>query len=384
MNRRKSMSRSYSMLFFAVCLSFLLGGACVAAEKITVTDFHGRSVSLKAPVERLVLLESSKAPEIAAIAGEDFATKIVGWDDDFKKNAGDGYARFVEKFPSLATIPDVGSMYEGTMSVEKVIALDPDVVIAQEWMFVFGADATQTAMDRFEQAGIPLIFLDFWADPLNNSTKSMTLLGKILGQEKRAADIVAFYDRQMRMVTDRLKNTGVSNPSVYLECAYKGPAEYALSYGDVAWGLIVKAADGANIATPLLGDKAKALSPEYVIEQNPDVIVLTGRNWEAGGTLKMGYFSPPERVRATMKPFLERPGWETLHALQNQKVFGVYHGYCFSIFNFAAVQAMAKWFHPDVFPDMDPNTAITRFHERFLPVSHAGTFVFSYFYMAGG
>ncbi|MCK9331500.1 MAG: hypothetical protein M0Q94_16660 [Candidatus Cloacimonetes bacterium] len=77
-------------------------------SKMTITDMAGRTVTLNAPVERIILTESSKTAELAAIAGDGFAEKIVGWDNDIKRYAGDEYAVFVAEYPQLADIPDVG------------------------------------------------------------------------------------------------------------------------------------------------------------------------------------------------------------------------------------------------------------------------------------
>lgn len=64
-------------------------------------------------------MESSKTHELAAIDGAGIVDKIVGWDNDFKDNAGDGYVKFVEKYPELADIPNVGSLDDNTFSVEQ-------------------------------------------------------------------------------------------------------------------------------------------------------------------------------------------------------------------------------------------------------------------------
>jgi iron complex transport system substrate-binding protein len=372
------MSLTALLIFFLTGVLFWPNLA-TAASTVTMTDFQGRSVTIKTPVKRFVLFESSKLPEIAAIAGEDCMEQVVGWDNDFRQNAGDWYAKYIEKFPSLAKVPDVGSMYEGTMSVEKVIDLKPDLVIAHKWMYMFGEEATRAALTRLDQAGIPVIFLDFYVAPLKNSTKSMQMLGRIFKQEDRAAKVVDFYNQHLSQVAEKLKDAKQDNLSVYVECTYKGSAEYGLSYGDVAWGLLVKAAGGNNIGTALLGEKAKALSPEYVLEKSPQAIILTGRNWKNPTTVKMGYLATADQVKSTMKPFMDRPGWDDLEALRGKKVYGLYHGYCFSIFNFVAVQAMAKWFHPQAFSEIDAEATLKEFHDRFLPVPYDGTFLLSYF-----
>jgi iron complex transport system substrate-binding protein len=380
MKKLKSIYRSYFVVFFGFFLLFLLDASCMAAEKVTVTDFHGRFVTLKVPVERFVLLESSKTHEIAAILGDEFAGKIVGWDNDFKKNAGDAYAKFVEKFPQLNDIPDVGSMDGGTMSIEKVMTLRPDVVIAHEWQFMWGGDATKDAVARLDQAGIPILFVDYYMDPLRNSTKSTLLLGKIFGKEERAQALVDFYNKQADMVYSRLEKIKKPKPSVYVEVAYKGPAEYGISYGDVAWGSIIKKAGGDNIGEPVLVKKGKPLSPEYLIEKNPEIIILTGRNWKTPGSVKMGYLATEEAItRDSMAAYVGRLGWDVLKAVAQKKVFGIYHGFCYSIYNFIALQALAGWFYPEEFKDVDPTATLREYHKRFMPIEYNGNFVFSYF-----
>lgn len=349
------------------------------AKTITVTDMEGRSVTVKAPVERIVLMESSKTHELAAIDGAGIVDKIVGWDNDFKDNAGDGYVKFVEKYPELADIPNVGSLDDNTFSVEKVIALNPDVVIMHNWEFMWSGDATKEALAKLEQAGIPVVFVDFYMDPMVNSTKSMLLLGQILGKEQRAKEIVDFYDQHVNTVYSRLaKNVG-PKPGVYIETGYNGPETYGITEGDVGWGSIVKKAGGDNIAETLLGNTSKAISPEFLVNQSPDIIILTGRNWSTPGSIRMGYTSTAADTKSTMDAYVARPGWNTINAFKNRNVYGIYHGYCFSIYNFVALEAFAKWFYPEEFKDIDPNATIREYHEKFMPIEYDGTFMYSYY-----
>ena len=103
----KSFNLKYLLRVLGVVLCLAIAGflanSAGASSTVTVVDLHGRSVTLKTPVERIVLLESALAQELAAILSDDCATKIVGWDESFKKHAGDGYARFIENFRNLQT-----------------------------------------------------------------------------------------------------------------------------------------------------------------------------------------------------------------------------------------------------------------------------------------
>ena len=170
---------------------------------------------------------------------------------------------------------------------------------------------------------MPVLFIDYYINPLQNTTKSPLLLGKILGKEERAQALVDFYNQQMTPIFARLEKIQTPKPKIYLECAYNGPAEYGTSYGDLAWGRIIKKSGGENIAEPILRDKYNPLSPEYVIEQNPDIIILTGRNYATPGSVKMRYLASTEDVRNSLQAYVDRPGWEMPNAVKNRKVYSI-------------------------------------------------------------
>ncbi len=349
------------------------------ASEITITDMAGRSVTLMCPVERIVMMDSSSVPELSAVYGEGFDSLIIGWDSALKDWSGDIYAKYVEKYPNMAEIQNVGSLDDNTFSPEKVTSLKPDVVIMPNWFLLFYGEATKDALAKLEQADIPVVFDDFYINPLDNSTKSMLLLGKITGKEQRAQMLADYYNNTISDVYTRLAKIDEEKPRVYIECADGGPSTYGNAYGDVAWGAIVKKASGENIAEPLLSNSVKALSPEYLIDSNPDIIILTGRNWSTPGSLKLGYTTSSEMTKSLMEPFISRPGWDTINAIKNQKVYAIYHGYCSCFMNFVALEAFAKWFYPEEFKDVDPVDTIQDYHEKFMPIDYSGVFVYDYY-----
>ncbi|WP_245779636.1 methyltransferase domain-containing protein [Desulfoscipio geothermicus] len=180
-------------------------------------------------------------------------------------------------------------------------------------------DPIKDALARLEQAGIPVLFVDFYMEPMTNSTKSMLLLGEIMGEKQRAQEIVDFYNDQVDVVYSRLAGINGNKPDVYIECASKGPDDYGISYGNVGWGSIVTKAGGNNIAEPPLGEKSEALSPEYLVDNSPDIIILTGRHWSTPGSLRLGYVTSPDEARSSMEPFIRRPGWNTIDAVKNNR-----------------------------------------------------------------
>lgn len=386
MNMKKTTNKfmHVTLLIFLVIFSCTLNFGCISPSEppknstITLTDMEGRSVTMNYPVERIVLLESPHAQELIAIGGESSIQKIVGWDDDFEKLEKDTYEKFLNKYPQMADIPDVGSLTDNKFNVEAVIFLKPDVVIMHNWHYNLYTDYTKDAIKKLELAGIPVFFVDFWEKPLENTPKSMLLLGQILGEEKKAKEIVNFYEKHTGEIYERLEKIHSNQPTVYAECAYEGPSVYGISYGDVAWGSIIKKVKGNNIAEPVLNNTIKPLSPEYIINKNPEIIVLTGRNWLTPGSVRLGYAASGNETKKTVQGYVNRPGWNTLNAVQNNKVYAIHHGFCFSIYNFVAIESFAKWFYPEEFKDLDPENNLKKYHDLFLPIKYEGTHTYEY------
>ncbi|WP_420894232.1 hypothetical protein [Thalassospira xiamenensis] len=41
-----------------------------------------------------------------------------------------------------------------------------------------------------------------------------------------------------------------------------------------------------------------------------------------------------------------------------------------TLLRFIVIQQMAKWFHPDLFADLDPDETFHQLHDRFLPINY--------------
>ena len=368
--------RIYTKIVFSIFILLVSGSFCVnqlEAEEITVTDLAGRDVSLNVPVKNVVLASSRYIHEFSAVAGKNFASKIVGWSSDLANYDQDSYTKYKEAFPEIETIPDVGAMGKGTFSVEKVIALEADAVLVPLWEFELGK--SQEFTERLEQVGIPVIFLDFWKDPFTHPPQSIQLLGKILGEEQRAQEIANFYQEQVDIVYSRLKTLNKPKPTVYIESGWKGPSEYGSAYGNNGWGAVVTRAGGKNIAEDVI-EKTAQINPEYLFKTNPQIIIITGSFWTTtSDSMRLGYYATPDESQKLLQGFLTRPGWNELDAVKHHAVFSIFHGFSFRIYNFAAIQQFAKWFYPDVFQDIDPEKNLQEFHQRFSAVDYSGVWM---------
>lgn len=361
-------------------LNMCLAG-CSAGEQadtgeqaeITLTDLAGREVKLAAPAERVVLANGRFVQEFAAIEGDDFTSKLVGIGSDLYQFDQDIYAKYLEKFPELKDIADIGHFSKGNLNVEKIVSLKPDVVLIQLWFLQTAADVITT----LEQAGIPVVIIDFSINPLTGPPESILVMGKLLGAEQRAQDIAAYFEQQVTRVFSTLDKITTEKPTVYVENGGPGPAQYGKTYGNTAWGKIVKSAGGVNIAEELvegMGD----IALEYLFDEDPDNIIIAGYSSERiPDALRFGYNVKAAEAKGLLTGYLNRPGWDSLQAVKNKRVYGVSMGHCIQIYNFFPLQAFAKWFYPAEFTDLDPEQNLKEFHERFAAVDYSGTWLAS-------
>ena len=134
-----------SALALGLAAPFLARSA--GAAPLAIPDAIGRSVTLPAAAERIVLLFNYE--EFTAIAGVAGWDRVVGYArTQWAVNRSAIFRRYAVPIPRLLGMPDVGNTEENTFSVERVMSLRPDVVIMPEWVQAWLDAATPTDRER--------------------------------------------------------------------------------------------------------------------------------------------------------------------------------------------------------------------------------------------
>ncbi len=339
------------------------------SEPREITDVIGRKVTVDLPAQRVVL--GFYFEDYMAVGGETAFDHVVG----LSREAWEGWvpanwAMHTAHRPSLNDIADVGEVEAQTFSVEKVLALQPDLVVLADWQYkALGLDA-----DRIEEAGVPIVVVDYNAQTLERHVASTRLLGTLTGEEARGQEIAAFYRDALQDVADRVAKSGQPKPKVYVEFGNKGPAEHSFTYGKNMWGAMTAAAGGDNIAAPFV-EWWGPINPEQVLASKPDAIFISGReNNKNPAALPMGQGVNADEAREKLKGFEARAGWADLPAIRNGQLFGVYQGASRTLSDFAMVQFIAKQLYPAAFGDVDPIANYLAYYAKYLPVTPKGTF----------
>ena len=344
------------------------------SKPIEITDVTGRTVTLKKPAERVVLQWSGAGGPfftISALMGKNTPKVIAGMDTSLQDYRADMWKHFTTEMPELAKIPVVGTIGDKTFNAEQVVALNPDVIfIPVDLKDQYESDAKA----KMDAAGIQTIYIDYHAEKLESHQKSIEAIGKALGKEERAEEINKFYTDRVTRVLDRVSKINKPKPTVYLEVGMNGPEEFGNSFSsNYSWGALATMA-GADVITKDVIKKTSPINPEFILEKNPDIIMIMGSYWPKKPTsMRLGFEATEDSSQALLKAFTtERQGWSELKAVENKQVYSAHHGLPREVFDAAVFEYLAKTFYPEEFADVDPEATLKEFYDKFLPFSYSG------------
>ncbi len=355
----------------------LLGQGPAQAGPRQVTDLAGRTVTVPAKVDRIILGEGRAVAALAILDRADPLARVVGTMGDFPLLDPVGHAKWLKRFPRLGEITPIGKIAADSFSVERSIALKPDLALFS--MAGHGPAPKDVEIVRqLEAAGVTVVFVDFFFDPLVNTPKSIALLGTLLNREAEAAEFVQYYGTELARVTDRMGQIK-DRPLVFIENRVGLQAECCASIGDGILGTMVTAAGGRNLASGLIPGYAGTISLEYLLTHQPDIYLGTAVGSidsadKAPERIVLGHDTPLAIAQASVRRALSRPGISQLRAVRERRAHALWHHFVHSPFNVVAVQVLAKWLHPQVFADLDPAATLRDMTTRFQPLPLEGVF----------
>jgi cobalamin transport system substrate-binding protein len=250
----------------------------VPAFPVSLTDDEGTAVTLDAEPAKIVSLTPASTETLFAIGAGD---RVVATDD------GSDYPAEAAPLPDVATF--------GTVDVEKIVALDPDLVVAGGLGFT-PADAVA----KLRSLGVPVLVI--YAPSIDGVYKDIELLGDATGR----ADAATAVTDGMRADIDAVSTAATAAATASGE---KPRVFYDVGYLD-ATGQIYGPATGSFLEemVGLLGVDVVTSDPttyeialETLIERDPQVIIV-GVN---------AFYRP------TAAEIAKRNGWKVLTAVRN-------------------------------------------------------------------
>ena len=270
------MSRKIVSLFLSAVMLFACLPALAAETGLTVTDMHGREISLPSPAARVVALQPADCEILCALGCEEALV---------------GVGQYCDYPASIASLPVVQSGNE--TNIEEILALDPQVV------FMSDMAQSEDQVNQLEENGVRVVVSK--AADIEGVYYAIRMIGTLMGKDEAAEALIA--DMQNTFAEIRAKSAD-EGKTVYFEVS---PLQWGLwtagsgTFMDELAGIC-----GLTNAFADVSDWA-AISEEQVLARDPDYIV----------TITMYYGEGPTPVEEIMS----REGWQDLKAVQNGNVF---------------------------------------------------------------
>ncbi|USH00130.1 iron ABC transporter substrate-binding protein [Thermococcus argininiproducens] len=308
--------------------SSITSSTSTSTQYITVTDLLGRNVEVPSEVTKVVATGPGALRLVVYLNATD---KVVGV-EEFEKRYSYGRP-YIMAHPELKNLPIIGPGGPGKLpDLEALINLKPDVI------FITYVDS-KTADEIQEKTGIPVIVLSYGQLTTFEDEelfRSIELAGKILGNEKRAEDVLNFIRSIQEDLIKRTENT--KSPSVYIGgIGYKGAHGIESTEAKYPPFVVLH----ANNVAEELGEGHKFIDKEKLLEWNPEYLFLD----EGGLSLVLDdYNKNPEF-------------YNSLTAVKEGNIYGIlpYNFYTTNIGTaLADTYFIGKILYPERFRDVDP------------------------------
>jgi iron complex transport system substrate-binding protein len=312
-------------------------------ESISIKDAAGRSVEVRLPVKKLVVLTSDALEVIRALKAEDLVVGI-----------NTGIAKDPLFWPRLKNKAKVGS-WRGP-NYELIVELNPDIVIG------YARHPGQDMEKKLAHFGITVIRLDFYK--IRSMVKEIEILGRILGKEHEARQLIGWYQEKLKLI-ERESMPLRNQPDVYVESYSKyhttGPGSGGHEMCILAGGRNI----ASNFSIPY-----PQITPEWVLAKNPHIVV------KATALSNCYAMSDPGSLKSIRDKIMARPAWDNIRAVQKDKVYVVGSDIWTGPRAIIGISYMAKWFHPEVFKYLDTEKLHREYLKNFQGIKYQGVYVY--------
>ena len=327
-------------------------------KELTIVKYFGRppdvtetTVTISTPIKRFVLLGSDQAQAIRAIGARD---KVVGITS---------YMAQKQKFyPELSRLTVIGDWRNP--DIEAILNVNPDIILCYQTV-----TPPEILEDKLEGTKISVVRLD--CNKPDTLSRDMKTLGYIFDKKDEAEKFIEWYKGYVDEIKARTEELSKDKQRVLL-LRYNRKFEYATITKRMPGHQFCTMAGGINIAADLPG-KVPEVDPEWLLVQNPDVIVYAISSSKAS----CGYDADdPSELRDYRDKMMSEPMWSNIAAVKNERVYFLSSDLWSEPDYFVGVTYMAKWFHPETFEDFDPDAVNKEYLERFQGVPYRGVWVY--------
>ena len=283
----------FPLFLFCWLFLFLLSLPRPVNADTPLRDDDGVAFTRPLPAQRIVTLAPNLTDMLIQL---DARACIVGVGDDH-----DSRGAYKRSLTGFSVVSDAASI-----NYEQLLALQPDLILA------WGGGTPRAWIQQLRQLGLPVFVTQ--AVTLDDLAKQAELLGQLSGQQRAGQAQAA----QIRATISALRERYRTGPRLryfyqaWLQPLYSLSADHLLSQA-----LSLCGADNIVAASPVA---APLINPEFVLQQNPDIILFSDGDSDASRRYWQHFPSLAAVRQQHLLPLddrrLTRPGPEMLTAVQ--------------------------------------------------------------------
>lgn len=256
---------------FFLILSFLS-----AAERREVSreanKAYNKIISLTLSGDEM-LLSLVAADRIAALSGK------INQDPDVSN-----VVEQAKKFPKIES------------NLEKIIELEPDFVIAADWM-------KKEIVSQIREMEIP-VYVYKTPDTFEEQKKVILELATLLGEKKKGEELTQNMQRRLEMLQKKIfANQKKRKVRVLLYTSFETTSGKKTTFDDM-----LQQIGAVNVASEMGISGSKRINRESVIDANPDILIIP--IWKSYNTKE-----------ESAKKIFQDPGLQTVKAVQKKQVY---------------------------------------------------------------
>lgn len=294
-----------------VCAVFLVASvhieAAPAQEQMDsptaelITDMRGREVAVPREIENIIALE---AGSLRLLSYFDSVNKVIAVEDaghgrEKTMNQFFNLAAYRIAFPHLRELPSIGS----SSNHEAIIAAGPDII--------FSTTVDTGQLDHLQQIlGIPVFAVnaDVELNDLPLFLDQFRVIGRVLGEEKRAEELVSGIRDITDDIIQRVSQVEEGKRAYAGGMMYYGPADLLRTTGDYDPFDFTRT-ENVMLTNPTGNKQPYMTSLEDLIAADPDYVFVDAAN----STLsRQGYEAHKDTLDTHVTAFRERQVYTTL------------------------------------------------------------------------
>lgn len=314
------------------------------SKNITITDMVGREVSLKEKANKVVAIGPGALRLYCYVGSEEKVAGIEQLEKDNPKGRPYTIAN-----PLLSELPIIGpGGPNNSPDAEKILAVKPDVIFT-----TYGAD--KSVVDELQQkTGIPVVALSYGKvstfDP--KVYQSLEIIGKVVGDDKRAEEAVKFMKTCEDDLKDRTKDIQDSEKlKAYVGgLSAKGSHGIESTQGNYS---LFNAVNAKNVVDETGKTGSVMIDKEKLIQWNPDRLFI---DFSGLNIIKEDYKKNPDF-------------YNNIAAFKNGELYSLlpYNFYTTNIDTaMADAYYIGKVLFPEKFKDIDPEKKADEIYKSLL------------------